>query len=168
LFVLVKEPSPDAWWEFVEKVARSLQIEKRVRDISQAELMRNLKNYTQQTKHAITALWSGIISEMVLDVGVLIAVLALIRAMYPSSMGRDSASKMASTIRNLVTEWGKETTQNLERIVATNLLNLEVLVALDKAIQQGKFDATSATRTSFSEVVKKLEGLGYLKVEEEA
>jgi predicted transcriptional regulator len=168
LFVLVKEANPDAWWEFVEKVAHSLQIEKRVKDIPEAELMKNLKNYTQQTKHATTALWSGIISDMVFDVGVLIAAVALIRAMYPSPMDRDSASRMAGIIRNLVADWGKETTQNVEKIVAANVLHLEVLVALNKAIEQGKFDAGSVTEIPFSEVVKKLQALGYLKVEEEA
>lgn len=164
LFVLFKEAKPDAWWDLVERVARSLEIEKSVKDLPEEEVLKNLKSYTEQTKHGITAVWSGIMSDMLLDVGVLLAGILLIRSLYPSPLDRVSASKMATTIRGLVTDWGKITTKNIEQMIAANVLNLEVLVALDKAIRDGKLNHRLETLT-VDEVTKKLLALGYLKAE---
>jgi hypothetical protein len=166
LFLLVKEARPEAWWDFVESVARSLQIWKHVKDLPEEEVMKNLKSYTQQTKHAVTAVWSGIISDMILDLGTLLAGILLICSLYPSPMGKDAMSKMTNVIHNMVTEWGKVTTERIERIVAANVLNLEILVALDKALQDKKLD-DSVMKMPVSEVTKKLQALGYLKVEKE-
>jgi len=166
LFLVMKETKPDAWWEIVEGLARSTGLHKRFKDLPEEEVMKKLKAYTQQTQHAMTRLWWGIASDMILQIGSILAGILLLRSVYPVLMERDSASRLTTAIRSVVTPWGMSTSQKIEQLIAPYALNLEVLVAWDKAIRDGKFSQDDRT-LAFPEIAEKLKALGYLAPQKE-
>jgi len=159
-FLVLKEAKPDAWWEIVEELARIVGLPRLLKDLPEEEVMKKLKAYTQQTQHAMARIWWAIASDMIVDIGGILAGVLLLRSAHPLLMDRDRTSRFAADVRTVVTLWGTSTSHKIEQLISAYASNLEVLAAWDKAIQEGKLGDGDRT-VAFPEIVKKLEALGY-------
>jgi len=166
LFLIIKEAHPEAWWTLVERTVGEFGIDRYAEQLglSKDEFMRNLKSYTEQTKNAFTGLWGGIVSDNVLDVGVLLALTQSMRAFYPSPLRREDMEKLSRFTNAIAESYAEYWIKYLRDILSLNVASLEVLAALDRAIRDGKLRPQDFEGKPLEEIIRKLQELKLLEV----
>lgn len=166
LFLIIKETHPEAWWTLVERTVGEFGIDRYAEQLglSKDEFMRNLKSYTEQTKNAFTGLWSGIVSDSIFDVGVMLALSQSMRAFYPSPLRREDMEKLARFTDAIVESYAEYWIKYLKDMLSLNVESLEVLAALDRAIKDGKLRPQDFEGEPLEDIIRKLRELKLLEV----
>jgi len=165
--VTIQELHPEAWWDLVKEAIKHLKVKQLLRGRSEEDFMKHMKSYVDQTQRILITLWPQLLHDLIVTLGWVIAATLVYRAFLPTPLRKEGANKLDGFIDLLVKSLSGAWAENARDVLQGNFHSLEVLVVLNKAIEEGKIEPITR-EMPLKEIIKKLQERGLLTVEWEA